>query len=258
MKTKILLLTMCVSLLSTMTALGQNFEIWDAEHGNVTNGAVTVVVGPSPAGEEAYFTHEYHFDVIETAGVEGVQYSARRFEDSFIEGTNEYFCWTDCLQPLAAGSEYMREMQFGSYYLASPNDTMLAGGLPSIYLRPQFETSGTATYRVEVFDVADPDNVAYVDVTWIIDASLVSVDEVSNDLVDLYPMPASSVLNFSLAQPMAIANFQFINILGEVVKEVRRTNVEGNVKLDVSDLSTGVYMLREENMSVTKRVYIVR
>ena len=60
-----------------------------------------------------------------------------------------------------------------------------------------------------------------------------------NAAISIYPNPTNSILNIEVKAPSQIS---IINVLGEVVKT---ETINGSSKLDVSDLTTGVYFIQE-------------
>jgi len=71
-----------------------------------------------------------------------------------------------------------------------------------------------------------------------------------NDILDIYPNPTNDLLNISL--PDEVFKFAIINAMGQIVLEGKETVI------DVSDIVTGVYLLRIEcwNKTVLKKLII--
>jgi hypothetical protein len=57
--------------------------------------------------------------------------------------------------------------------------------------------------------------------------------------IKLYPNPTSSILNIEVKEQTQIS---IINLLGEIIKT---ETINGKSKLDLSDLKTGVYFIRD-------------
>lgn len=227
-------------MLGPLSLSAQSFEIWNEDNTeNLTNGSLTVIV---PVG---YELHDYHFNVIETAGVAGVSYSARRYELEYVPSTFEYFCWSLCLPPLEAGTTYLREMPSGSFFVSEANAPMpQGGGFPTMYFNPQFETTGTATYRVEVFDVDDEENSAYVDITWVIDPDLTSVDEYADLSSSLSPNPASGIAALSIAGVEDMLSVQVMDLLGqEISNELFNPAAADRYLIDTEGMQNGIYLV---------------
>lgn len=72
---------------------------------------------------------------------------------------------------------------------------------------------------------------------------LVSVPQIENVIVQVYPNPAKDKLNFLLSDNWEKVNFGMYTLLGERVKMV---TIEHQTQLDISDLATGVYIYQVE------------
>lgn len=83
-----------------------------------------------------------------------------------------------------------------------------------------------------------------------------SIDNaILQNAINLYPNPASSILNIEVMDANIDANkFSLIDVTGIVVKEIELTSN----KVDVSDLSTGIYFVRIDTASgsITKKLTI--
>jgi len=62
-------------------------------------------------------------------------------------------------------------------------------------------------------------------------------------LSELYPNPAISQVNidYTLTPDVEKANFRVMNLLGAVVKNLEMDKKSSNLRIDVSDLTSGVY-----------------
>lgn len=83
------------------------------------------------------------------------------------------------------------------------------------------------------------------------DCSTASVKEISFYNIDVYPNPASNVINFR--SEFTIDNLSVLDLMGRTVKEQISNNKESS--LDVSDLAKGVYLVKltsGEKEAVTK------
>jgi uncharacterized repeat protein (TIGR01451 family) len=81
-------------------------------------------------------------------------------------------------------------------------------------------------------------------------ASGVEAITVDEPLINLYPNPASNLLNIETGQPMQI---EILNLQGQIIKRFK-TN-EGQTSIDVSGFPAGLYFLKaatENNISVKK------
>lgn len=85
------------------------------------------------------------------------------------------------------------------------------------------------------------------------------VDTFENNDFALYPNPTNTSIIVSLNDKNnLIQQLQIIDVLGKSIKEVK-TNASKEIKVDVSDLSKGVYLveiLSEKNIKTTKKLVI--
>jgi hypothetical protein len=72
--------------------------------------------------------------------------------------------------------------------------------------------------------------------------SLLSNESFTMNNFDIYPNPASSVLNISNTNNIEINNISITDLNGRVIK-----NVNGNTTINVSDLNAGVYFVTIES-----------
>jgi len=100
-------------------------------------------------------------------------------------------------------------------------------------------------------------NYAWVDnINFKAGASPAAIGNVDNASVDVYPNPTSSDLNVRGVNGDAI--FSFIDVLGRTIKTVSLENINSEIKLNVSDLSKGTYILKinNEGKSIVKSIVI--
>lgn len=65
------------------------------------------------------------------------------------------------------------------------------------------------------------------------------VDEIAGTKVSVYPNPASSTLNINVANGFTSLNVKFVNIHGQIVKEVANA-----LEINVSDVESGIYFIK--------------
>ncbi len=75
--------------------------------------------------------------------------------------------------------------------------------------------------------------------------------ETENSIVtikpEIYPNPATNVINVDLAQSSAeAAQISIIDMYGKVIRQHNSIN-EYNVALDIADLTAGIYLVKVEN-----------
>lgn len=84
-----------------------------------------------------------------------------------------------------------------------------------------------------------------------------STEEVGSlSTLDVFPNPASSILNISIPENAGLVKLQLLDVLGKKVKEYQFSN--NNNTLDLSNLSKGMYIMQfnTEAFSVAKKILI--
>jgi hypothetical protein len=103
---------------------------------------------------------------------------------------------------------------------------------------------------------------AYGNYAWIDNINLkagatpASVGNVDNASVDVYPNPTSSDLN--VRGVTGNATFNFVDVLGRTIKTISLENINSEIKLNVSELTKGNYILKitNEGKSIVKSIVI--
>ena len=95
--------------------------------------------------------------------------------------------------------------------------------------------AGDFTYTVTV---SDGNETASTSLTFtVIDNT--GVEEIEGGKVSVYPNPASSTLNINVANGFTSLNVKFVNIHGQIVKEVSNA-----LEINVSDIESGIYFIK--------------
>ena len=95
--------------------------------------------------------------------------------------------------------------------------------------------AGEFTYTVTV---SDGNDTATTSLTFtVIDNT--GVEEIEGSKVSVYPNPASSTLNINVANGFTSLNVKFVNIHGQIVKEVANA-----LEINVSDVESGIYFIK--------------
>jgi hypothetical protein len=183
-------------------------------------------------------------------------YNMKRYELEYIEGSQEYYCWTVCLAAVDAGTNYF------SVFPSAPGYLILNAGAdgpysaPAFHFKPQGNT-GTATYRYIIYDVNDENDSAYVDMVYHVNA--VGINEYSNNAIsNVYPNPANALIYIDINEATLNPRFEIYSLLGNRVIAEQISNQNGKVKIDVSNLQPGIYMLQELESQLTRKFIISR
>ena len=98
---------------------------------------------------------------------------------------------------------------------------------------------------------------AYGNYAWIDNIDFkASVGNVDNASVDVYPNPTSSEL--IVRGVRGNATFNFVDVLGRTIKTISLENINSEIKLNVSELTKGNYILKitNEGKSIVKSIVI--
>jgi len=81
-----------------------------------------------------------------------------------------------------------------------------------------------------------------------------SITEVSQEKVSIYPNPVTDILN--IASPAAINNVNIYDLMGREVQNLKLIQTQNNIQLDMRTLPAGIYFVKvsSENMAVTDKV----
>ena len=148
--------------------------------------------------------------------------------------------------------------------IVSPDSFLVsAGKIDSSFsghiLTPADGFEGCCTVYYTFFDVSDPTDSLEVEFTFC-SARGISVEENHVSINAVYPNPAVDYVNISYnVQGNNKANFKIINIVGQVVVEQSLNADATSVRVDVSNLESGVYFYSIElkgSAIETKRLII--
>jgi hypothetical protein len=217
------------------TGLSAQYTLsWDGE---VLGDTVTVQGDPSDT--------ELVFEAILTNNSEDtVAFKLQRRLILLLDGTTTSYCWgTSCFPPNNMDSiDVARDT-----VLLAPNQATPEGKFSGHYLAEDFgelTVVGTSMIEYKFFNEEDEDDNVTVVVKFVTTPDGI-VDQLMNNafISDLYPNPATSfvTINYDLPQEVTNASVRIINILGSVVKnEVMNKNAT-SLRMDISDLTNGVY-----------------
>lgn len=242
---KKLLLLLIVALFSNY-AFSQ-IGLVDEDGNNVENTVFDVYA----SSDEFHLEHDFKIQNLSTLSH---TYNLKRYELEYIEGSQEYYCWTLCLSPVNAGTDYLSVFPGDTYTLGAGLDGQYS--TPAFHFKPQGFV-GTATYRYVVYDVDNVNDSIYIDMVYHI--GTVGVNEYENDaLSSVYPNPANNEINITMNTAIEDARFEIYSMVGTKVVNNQFAISGGKVSIDVSDLPNGVYMLTETQSQITRRFIISR
>lgn len=240
-----------ISLLS-YSAFSQSISIEDADGNDVTNTTINIIGHPS---EETITTQFSVFNGNDSS----LTIDAIRTEDECISGSGEFFCWTLCLTSEECGTTYERGMPF-----ALGVDGNSYSSLPLIVdFEPSFNSDedgleGDACYTYRLFDVNNESDSSFVKVCYTIDYAI-GINEYDNSaLSTVYPNPANDQISIRMNTLIEKASFEVYSLVGNRVEVSQISSNNGVVKIDISSLPNGVYMLTEVQSQITRRFIVSR
>jgi hypothetical protein len=222
---KKILLFSIISYFSVLGVFAQSIKLQDKSGNNIDNGDTIVMVST-----DSHAIFAIGLDVINTTSGDLAVW-AKKTELSIIPGSENYFCWVSCYIP--------------SIFI-SPDSLIISGNTTFKMFSGDYEANGNvgASYIMYTFfnDAKHSDSIAVV-VKYVagsgvgIDNSMPNI-QVSN----LYPNPANNKVSINYDLNGANnARLEIRNILGSVVKSVEINETNGQVNIDVSNLTNGVY-----------------
>jgi hypothetical protein len=166
----------------------------------------------------------------------------------------DYFCWYVCLGSVESATNPVLNHSTGSCFNSNDGDTInYFGG----YYKPMGLVT-TAVYRYVWFNASNPNDSAYIDLTY--HATPVSVNEFAKNVsMTTFPNPANEVLNLNLENIdfSSTVTAEIFDIIGNKVISQNITSVQ--TKVDVSELPQGSYictLVSNRKTILTKKVMI--
>lgn len=237
-----------------MNAQGQIVTLRDASQ-NVVNGTVITVTEQLSWDPEQ--TPGLGLAVENTSG-SGRTINVKRYELSVPGGTANYFCWDVCYGEVPAGLRPVWAA-LDAIYMA---DGQTANGFHGYY-KPN-GILGAASFRYVWYDLNSPNDSAWVDLMFNMEAGAGIVEVAEVRAFKVYPNPSTGgdiTINYDLTKMDSGTQLEVYNVLGErsLVRPISAT--QGQVILQAGDLASGVWfavLKRNDKTLATKRVVVVR
>lgn len=197
---------------------------------------------------------------LDVQNITGIQrtINVRRYELSVVPGTENYFCWGVCYDPMAAGARPLWVSQH-------PVDLAPGEVSHNFYgdYRP-LNNAGSSTFRFVWYDMNSPNDTTWVDINYVATPAA-GIEE--SGLVrgfTAFPNPSMGgdvTLSYELASVPAGTQLVVYNMLGErkLVKAIGAA--QGKVVLRNGDLGGGVWFAvleRNGKALATKRLAVVQ
>lgn len=116
--------------------------------------------------------------------------------------------------------------------------------------------TGSGTYKIKFYTKAclpiggvfcDDDTIKYITVTDNISTGIKSFNKLNTDLV-AYPNPTSGIVNLKLNESDLEKKYSVVNMMGQIILVGEFKDL--NEKIDLSVLSSGIYILTSEKKTV--------
>ena len=117
-----------------------------------------------------------------------------------------------------------------------------------------YDISEEGTYYVEAAPSFCPNNSSNNQSTPLVveidtNCTLNTNDQMLTNSIDLYPNPATNLLNLDIREDLTIKNYSIIDYTGKVLVHEKKRVETNNFSIDVSNLSSGFYILVIESDS---------
>ena len=238
------------ALIGATASQAQNYQFLDKSDNSIDHTGTTVVVN----GTDADVDLHKDFDIKNVSG-SAKALTMKRYELTVDAGTKNYFCFVSCSMQFTAGT--FNEPTDG------PTPSIADGANSLFYLAahhlPEGVTSSSSNhskYLYVVYDDANPNDSAWVEVQFNIGAVGVEENTVGN-LNNAYPNPATKNVTFNF--DIEESNNNKIVIYDMLGAKVDELNVKGNAhNYNVEALKAGVYFYAlEVNGKATKTKKLV-
>ncbi len=220
----------------------------------VTYGdTVTVFGAPNEEGELTFHA------VVHNNTDNGINVLVARTNIDVLDGTENSFCWpVICWSPMVDTSGQYQFIAAGG----QSEDDMFSGhyNYNDINGNPQY---GTSLVKYAFFDKDNFEIIDTVYVKYMLGYTGIDENGLTTAVSDIYPNPASSFANvdFHLNSTVKSAEIKIVNLVGKVVKTIPLNQKEGSVKVDLNNLSEGLYfytVLVNGKIEKTKKLIVKR
>jgi hypothetical protein len=245
---KKLLLTSSIALCFTSLILAQasNLLVLNRENGSDITGT-TIVYWTDTATEIAV-----EFDT-KNASSSSMNVNLKRKEVSVVSGSHNYYCWYDCPANMISPDISATPVQIAA------GDTTEGSHL-IVHYDPKGNL-GMSTIRYTFYDLNNPSDSAFI--ILVFNGGSMGVPNLLQEkfkMGSLFPNPANNVssFNYSFANPVATQAIIY-DLLGNGIKEFDLTDKEGNLRMNLSDIPSGIYFcsVKSDNKVLATKKLIV-
>ena len=169
--------------------------------------------------------------IVHNVSANPINVKVERVVDNLFPGHVSYFCWVQC---------------YASFVSVSPDPITIARDDTTGAFRGDLEPNGiTGISEVAYcfYDENNPADSVCLILTYSGTTGLESIPSNQSAISKPYPNPASSDISFHYnnANAGSKAELKIFNMLGSQVKEIQLPESRATVKIDISDLKSGLY-----------------
>jgi len=198
----------------------------------------TIVIAGDPADDELVF-----HAILTNNTDDSVAFKVQRRFIYLLDEVAHYLCWGLCY-PANEDSIFVSSGYVGLNAGQSSSEWDFAGHYFSAYEDSTINVIGTSIVEYKFFNVDNEDEFVTV-VAKFVTAPDGVIDQIMADgfVSDIYPNPATNFITFDyeLTSHVINANVKIMNLLGSVVKNIEIDKNSTNLRLDISNLTNGVY-----------------
>lgn len=240
MKKLFLLMTF---LFITCVIFAQSFTLTDTLQNDVTNGTMSLIA-------DSLTQPSLHAYILVTNNNDNsLVVKAKKIYLDIVVGSSNVFCWGGlCFTPTTFVSP-------NSYTLGTGETADDPDWLHPIYY--PIENTGTSIIRYVVFDEANPDDSAFVDIYYEVGVGIEENVLTQDYISSLYPNPANDHVSFDYELlDDSDAYISVYDIVGKEIIKRDMTYKEGTIRINTNNLLTGFYyysfFINNENVRTSR------
>lgn len=163
------------------------------------------------------------------------------------------FCWGVCTIDLVWG---VKPLDTTSHIPMSLNQKITFSG----HVYPNLH-AGNTTFKYVWYDVANPNDSAWVNVTFEVrNPNAVGIETIKKETkINIYPNPATDYLNVAIASNEDNKKIEIIDLLGKVVYSNIITEESTKLRVNTTDYLPGVYFvtISSNNQSIKTSKFVI-
>jgi len=183
-----------------------------------------------------------------------LQLQIKRLSSQLGSSQTHYICWeSDCLSELASSFTSAKTIEAGG--LSKKFVSVLETGL----------VEGTSSVKYLIYNVKNPADSVVHEVFYVIEdqnSKKILFHNPDIEVSNIYPNPVTNAafFNYTLSSKRKNAKIIIHNVLGTIVAEYDLPSYESRIKINTSELNSGVYFytLKVDNDNLITRKLVVK